>query len=86
MAKFCQSCSMPMDKDPGHGGTEADGRKSEKYCALCYQDGKFLNPEFTAKQMQDFCIVQMKKQGMPGFVAWIFTRGIPNLERWKKTS
>lgn len=85
MAKLCQSCSMPMDKDPGGGGTEADGTKSDKYCSLCYENGQFHNPDFTAKEMQDFCIQQMKKQGMPGFVAWIFTRGIPNLERWKQS-
>jgi len=34
--------------------------------------------------MQSFCIQKMKEQGMPKFVAWIFTRGIPKLERWKK--
>jgi len=44
---------------------------------------QIFNPEFTAKQMQDFCIVQMKKQGMPGFVAWTFTRSIPKLGRWQ---
>jgi hypothetical protein len=33
--------------------------------------------------MQSFCIQKMKEQGMPKFIAWIFTRGIPKLERWK---
>ena len=83
--KFCQSCSMPLSKDPEHGGTEIDESKSELYCSYCYKDGEFLSPEIdTAKKMQDFCIVKMQEQGMPKFVAWIFTRGIPRLKRWKK--
>ena len=82
--KFCQSCGMPMTKDPENGGTEKNGSKSQKYCSYCYRDGKFLSSEIkTAKEMQKFCIVKMKEQKMPGFVAWIFTRGIPKLERWR---
>ena len=83
MNKFCQSCGMPMNKDPGQGGTNADGSKSSDYCSLCYQDGAFFNPEFTAKQMQAFCIEKMHEQGMPKFVAWLFTRNIPKLARWQ---
>jgi hypothetical protein len=82
--KFCQSCSMPMSKDPKNGGTERDGSKSEKYCSLCYEKGEFLGNTKTAKEMQDACIGYMTKAGMPKFMAWLFTRGIPNLERWKK--
>ncbi len=83
MQKFCQSCGMPMKKDPKGGGTEADGSKSDAYCSLCYEDGEFFNPEFTAREMQDFCIEQIKKQGMSRPLAWLFTRGIPRLERWQ---
>ena len=84
MKKFCQSCGMPMDKDPGKGGINADGSKNTTYCSYCYADGAFLSPEIdTAKKMQKFCIQQMKKQGMNGFMAWLFTRNIPRLERWK---
>ena len=28
---FCQSCGMPMKKDPENGGTNADGTKSPDY-------------------------------------------------------
>ena len=37
----------------------------------------------TAKDMQQMCIKMMKKQGMNGAFAWVMTRGIPRLERWK---
>ncbi len=83
MSKFCQSCGMPMKKDPQEGGTDADGSKNLKYCSYCYQNGEFTQPDFTAIQMQAFCIGKMKEMGMPGFAAWLFTRGIPKLERWK---
>jgi len=83
MNKFCQSCGMPMKKDPDQGGTNADGSKSLKYCSYCYQSGNFTQPNFTVRQMQDFCIDKMKEMGMPRFLAWIFTRSIPKLERWQ---
>lgn len=83
--KICQSCGMPMSKDPKNGGTEKDGSKNNKYCSYCYQNGNFTNPEIdTPQKMQEFCIQKMREQGMPKFIAWIFTRGIPKLERWKQ--
>ena len=83
MVSICQSCSMPLSKDPAGGGSEADGSRSSKYCSLCYQDGKFVHPEFTVSQMQDFCIGKLQSQGMPRFLGWIFTRSLPKLERWR---
>ncbi|KPA18379.1 hypothetical protein MHK_001404 [Candidatus Magnetomorum sp. HK-1] len=85
MEKFCQSCGMPMKKDPQQGGTNSDGSKSLKFCSYCFQSGQFTQPDFTAKQMQDFCIVKMKEMRMPKFVGWLLTRNIPKLERWKNT-
>ena len=86
MAKMCQSCSMPLKRDPKGGGTEADGSPSSLYCSYCYQDGHFLQPDLDATQMQQFCIEQMRKNGMPKIFAWLFTRGIPKLSRWQKFS
>lgn len=83
MNKFCQSCGMPLKSDPGHGGTEADGRKSEDYCSYCYVDGQFMQPDMSAKEMQAFCMEKMQEQGMAKLVAWLFTRGIPRLKRWQ---
>jgi hypothetical protein len=33
--------------------------------------------------MQDFVKEKMKERGIPGFIAGIFTKEIPKLERWK---
>ena len=83
--KFCQSCGMPMNKDPKKGGTEKDGSTSHLYCSYCYQGGTFCSPEIdTAEKMQKFCIEKMREQGMPKFIAWLFTRVIPKLTRWKE--
>ena len=85
MNKFCQSCGMPMKQDPEGGGTNSDGSKNILYCSYCYNAGAFTQPNITtAAQMQCFCIDKMKEQGMNKFFAWLFTRGIPKLERWEK--
>ncbi len=81
--KNCQSCAMPLAKDPEKGGTETDGTKSIMYCSYCYKDGKFTQPDFTAIEMKAFCKDKMKEMGFPGFLAGLFTMGIPKLERWK---
>lgn len=84
--KFCQSCGMPRKKDIQGGGTEKDGSKSFLYCSYCYKEGEFSMADEidTPKKMQVMCIKMLKKQGMTGILAWIFTRGIPKLKRWKQ--
>lgn len=86
MNKFCQSCGYPLKKDEKGGGSNADGSISDKYCSMCYENGEFLNPPEidTAAKFQKYCIEQMKKDGMNGILAWLLTRGIPKLGRWKK--
>ena len=82
MSKSCQSCAMPLKKDPQGGGTNSDGSTNTEYCSFCYEDGSFTQPEFSAKDMQDFCIVKMKECGVPKPLGWLFTRSIPKLKRW----
>lgn len=75
---------MPMKKDPANGGTNADGSKNPDYCSYCYANGAFTSPEIsTAADMQRFCIEKLKEMGTPGFMAWLLTRSIPRLKRWK---
>src|ERR1700749_1880175 len=81
--KNYQSCGMPLSKDPKGGSTNADGSENHMYCSFCYKNGKFTQPDMTAKQMQDFVKEKMKEMGFPGFLAGFFTKGIPKLERWK---
>ncbi|MCX6719896.1 MAG: zinc ribbon domain-containing protein, partial [Candidatus Staskawiczbacteria bacterium] len=50
---MCQSCGMPLSKDPAGGGTNADGTKSIMYCSYCYQKGVFTR-NCTVQEMQKF--------------------------------
>jgi hypothetical protein len=83
MAKMCQSCMMPLSKDPQHGGTNKDGSKSLSYCSMCYDNGEFRQKDMTAGQMQAFVVGKLIEGGLPKFLAKFFTRGIPKLERWR---
>lgn len=82
--KNCQSCAMPLKKDPKGGSTNADGSKNHMFCSYCYDKGAFLQPNISASEMQDFVKNKFKEMGFPGFLARFFTKGIPKLERWKK--
>lgn len=82
--KNCQSCGMPLKKDPIGGGTNADGSKSTMYCSHCYKGGAFTQPDITAPQMQELVKGKLKEMGFPGFLAGWFSKGVPKLERWKK--
>ena len=55
------------------------------YCSYCYIKGEFQNPEIDSpKKMQALVKEKIKAMGMPGFLAGLFTYGIPKLKRWKQ--
>lgn len=83
--RYCQSCGMPLSKDPKGGGSEADGTLSARYCSHCYAGGKFTAPDMTVDQMKDRVQEKLKEMGFPRFLASIFTRNISKLERWSST-
>jgi len=74
-----------MSKDPNGGGSEADGFKNRKYCSYCYQNGAFVGGEVTVKEFQEICRQKMIEAGHNKFSAWLFTRGMKRLERWKQS-
>lgn len=80
---ICQSCSMPLNKDPQGGGTEKDGSKNTEYCSLCYKKGAFIQPNMTVTEMQVLVKGKLQDMHFPGFLASLFTKNIPQLKRWK---
>ncbi len=83
MAKTCQSCGMPLSKDPEGGGTETDGTKSTTYCSICYDQGTFRHQGVSVAEFQQQCVDALMRSGMPNIMAWMFPRGNPRLGRWK---
>ena len=82
MKNACQSCGMPLKRDPNGGGTNADGSVNHEYCSHCYVDGAFAQPDISAKEMRQLCIDNMTAGGAPKIIARLLTKGIPRLKRW----
>ncbi len=83
MGPKCQSCGMPLSKDPQGGGTEADGKLSTTYCSICYENGAFRHPDASFEEFQAHCVDALVAKGMPHILAWAFTRGMGRLDRWQ---
>lgn len=81
--KMCQSCGMPMQRDPQGGGTNADGSKNPLYCSYCYANGDFTFKTNDVKEFQEHCRKMMIEGGHNKFMAWLFSRGMKRLSRWK---
>ena len=82
----CQSCGMPLSRDPLGGGTNADGTRTTEYCSHCYQKGAFTQPDITAQQMQTLVEGKLRTMHFPGFLARRFARDVPTLRRWKSAA
>jgi hypothetical protein len=80
---YCQSCGMPLTKDPLGGGSNADGSLTSEYCSHCYQRGMFTQPNITPQEMQKLVEGKLRSMHFPGFLARRFAREVPNLRRWR---
>jgi Putative zinc ribbon domain len=80
----CQSCGMPLSRDPLGGGANADGSRTTEYCSHCYQKGAFTQPDITAEEMQTLVEGKLRSMHFPAFLARRFAKDVPTLRRWKK--
>jgi len=74
---------MDLQRDPESGGTDENGEKITRYCSFCYQNGDFVHPNITVKEMQIYAQEVLNSLGVPKPIAWLYTRGIPKLARWQ---
>lgn len=74
--KMCESCLMPLDKDPGP-------RESDKYCSYCFKDGKLTYEGNDLKEFQQKAYEGMRAKGMGVIQAKLFTFLIRFAPRWK---
>jgi hypothetical protein len=81
----CQSCGMPLSKEFGNYGTNADGSTVREYCQFCFQNGGFTNPDQTLKEMVQSSVDFMTAN--LGFTAEkaseMSNEIIPHLRRWQ---
>jgi len=75
--KNCESCLMPLAKDPGVSG-------SDKYCSYCFKDGKLCSDGNDVNEFKKVCYENMIKGGMGKLKAIFFTWLIGFAPRWKK--
>ena len=80
----CQSCGMPLNRDPVGGGTNTDGTRSTEYCSHCLQDGWFTEPNISVNEMMARVEGKLREMHLPTLVARRFAREIPKLRRWQQ--
>ncbi|MDD5054714.1 MAG: zinc ribbon domain-containing protein [Candidatus Peribacteraceae bacterium] len=77
MKNSCQSCLMPLAKDPGKSG-------SDQYCSYCFKDGKLAYEGNDLKEFQRRCFEGMTAGGMGRFKARFFTWLVRFAPRWRR--
>lgn len=72
----CESCLMPFSKDVGH-------REDDRYCSLCFQNGKLCYEGNDLREFQKICYDSMRKNGVGVLKASFFTFMIRFAKRWQ---
>ena len=83
LGKQCQSCAMPLSKDPQDGGTMVDGSKSKDYCSYCLVNGQFC-AQATMEDFRKDLDQKLKDKGLAWWIRTLTWYQIPHLKRWKQ--
>jgi uncharacterized protein YciI len=83
--EICQSCGMPLFKDPKGGGSHADKSKSTEFCSFCYEKGHFTDERITLEEKINKNVqIGVAVMGLTEQEARLKAESIiPFLERWK---
>ena len=79
---ICQSCGLPSGHDKK--GTEVNGTLSDDYCCDCYENGEFIEPEITIKEMIEKTVTYTSKsrnmtmEEAKNYLEFL----LPTLKRW----
>ena len=73
---------MPLDSDDMRG-TEKNGSPSAEYCKYCYQNGAFINPTLSLKEMTNIVQTEMEKRHIDAPIIKKAVDILPELKRWK---
>lgn len=68
---------MPFDTDPGI-------RESERYCSLCFKNGKLCYDGNDLKEFQKMAYKNMRERGIGPIKARLFTFAVRFAPRWRK--
>ena len=80
--QICQSCSLSLEHD--EKGKEANGTLNDHYCDDCYDNGEFIEPEITLKEMIEKTVTSASKsRNMTMVEAKNYLEFLlPTLKRW----
>lgn len=76
---MCESCLMPLKKDP-----LGEKRESEKYCSYCFRDGKLCYEGNDVKEFKKAMIAAIVTRGESKTKARFFAFMAGFAPRWKK--
>lgn len=77
--KMCESCLMPLDKDP-----LGDKRESDIYCSYCFRDGKLCYEGNDVKEFKKAMFNAIVARGESRLKAHFFTFMAGFAPRWRK--
>lgn len=81
---YCQSCGIYLKHQDFYFSLDKDEQRKIKYCATCYQDGKFVEPDLTYAQMKKRVKERCLGLGFNKFQTFLYLLRLKSLFRWQK--
>jgi len=79
---ICQSCGLPFTDESK--GTDRDQTKSEDYCIDCFQNGNFVEPSLSLREMEIRELEKARKnENLTLEEAREALKILPTLKRWR---
>lgn len=79
---YCESCGMILT--PDDCATDADGKKTDRFCKWCYDQGKYTYPTTMEAMIEDCAPRLAENTGMTlDEAVSLIGAVLPQLERWR---